>query len=480
MSQLKTWVAHAYQKQSVLRGLGNKYHGFFLDPGLGKTTIILQILKTLLNAQEVKACLVVAPLRPCFLVWPLEVQKWTNFNHLKVNVLHAESDHGKVLTPGADIYTINPEGLPWLLKELKALGSSKNWPFDMLVVDESTKFKNMSTQRFKNLKKLIPKMKRRYILTGSPVANSLLDIQGQLAIVDMGETFGLTKKTFRDSYFTQYGKPEFQQFRITSKEHEEKIYKKASKYILRLAASDYLKLPKRIYNIIDVELPKKASKIYTQVEKEYFAVLDGEEINAELEVQQRIKCRQIANGRVYASEDILEASQRQRTVLSVHAAKAEAVLDLVDQLQGSPLFIGYYFEHDLAQLKETFGSRLYNIGKGVSMKECKEIERKWNSGEIDLLAAFPGSAALGLNLQGQGRDVCFFGAIESQEDFDQFIKRIERQGNKHRSVTVHMLQAKDTLDKVLLQRLYDKEAAQLKFLDRVQFYRKTKFSNSAK
>lgn len=466
------WKGHKYQMNAVARGLRARFQAFFLDPGLGKTTIMLKIFQILQRAGLVKAVLVVAPLRPCFLVWPNEIKKWANFNHLSYVVLHEEWQGTKSLSVEKDVYIINPEGLPWLIKQLKGK-QAKSWPFDMLVVDESTKFKSMSSNRWKALKPMIPKFKRRYILSGTPTPNSLLDIQGQMAIVDMGQSFGTKLGEFRMKYFTQFGKREHRQFKITSNLHEELLYKKASKFVMRMSSKDGgLNLPQRVNNPIWIDLPPAARKHYDQLEKDFFTTIDDHGLFADMAVQQRSKCHQIANGRIYTDLDpLLPDNEQDRKVLHIHRAKLDALQDLREELGGKPLLIGYNFKHDLDALKVEFKKDLVTMG-GASMKECASIEARWNAGKIPMLACYPGSAALGLNLQQCGQDVVWYSLIDNWEDYHQFILRIERQGSKHTHVRNHIIMAKDTVDELIYKGLERKEGQQNKFLDRVREYRK--------
>jgi SNF2 family DNA or RNA helicase len=152
--------------------------GLLLDPGLGKTSIMLAALKLLQRKNQVRSVLVVAPLRVVHSVWPEEISKWKDFNHFKVSILHGRKKDSE-LRKKSDLYIINPEGLPWLVRQ--------KWKLpDMLIIDESTKFKHTRTKRFKLLKTMLPAFKRRYILTGTPAPNGLLDLFGQIYILDLG------------------------------------------------------------------------------------------------------------------------------------------------------------------------------------------------------------------------------------------------------------------------------------------------------
>lgn len=473
-SSSKRWVPHNYQSACVSRGVKDKHLALLLDPGLGKTTISLQIFKRRKYSRSpVQKMLVVAPLRPCFLVWPKEVRKWRNFKRFSVGVLH--NDWGqpkeKTLKEDHDIYVINPAGLPWLIQQLKGKRRS-NWPFQMLVVDESTKFKNMGSQQFKNLKKLIPGFYCRYILTGTPSPNGLMNIQGQFCIVDQGETFGTAKTHFHNEYCVRVGKPEWHQYEIRQDKIEE-IYHKASKFSIRMEAKDYLDLPEKINNFIMVKLPKKIRKQYDSLEKEFFAEFDQGEVNASTGGVKRLKLRQIANGAVYEDIDPLEAIPKadDRKYYDLHNEKLDALEDLLDELEGKPLLVGYSFKHDLIKLKKRFGKDLVTMD-GATMKQAEKIESDWNKGKIKILALYPGTSALGLNLQESGNDVCWFSLTDDLEAYIQFVLRILRQGVKGKYVRVHHILAEKTVDEVMLSQLGVKDDTQMSFLDAVKKYQK--------
>jgi len=472
-----TWNPHGFQVSTVAIMLIQKYLALFIDPGLGKTTICLSTFSILKANGLIKGMLVIAPLRPCYLVWPEEIKKWANFQDLKCTVLHKQwpGDRAKELwNPENEIFIINPEGLPWLREQLKGKRKTR-WPFDMLVVDESTKFKNMNTKKYRLLKPMLHVFKRRYILTGTPVPNGLINIQGQMAIVDLGEAFGIHVGYFREKYFTQIGKREFNIW-VPRSGKVEAIYKRAAKRTIRLKGTDYLDLPKRVNNIIWVDLPKKARKHYDQLEKELFTVIEGEKVDTPTAASVSGKCHQIANGCIYKDVDPLMPKKKgKREYHKLHDAKLDALQDLIEELGNKPMLIGYRFKHDLEQLKKRFGSQLKSLD-GVSMKECQRLEKQWNAGKIALLAAYPGTSALGLNLQQQGQDVCWYSQIDDLEAYHQFIQRVERQGSKHAFIRVHLILARNTVDEMKKLQLEGKYRVQDTFLDRIRYYARLKKS----
>lgn len=420
--------------------------GLFLDPGLGKTSITLAAFKILKDHGLVRKMLVVAPLRVCYSVWPAEVAKWSAFTGLTVANIHGENRNN--VYSNADIFVTNPENLKWLLSEPSIM---KNWRFDMLVLDESSLFKHTNTQRFKLLKSVLHKFRRRYILTGSPAANNLIDIYGQIYILDQGATLGKYITKFRLDHFTSGG---FDGRVYTPKpDAEAAISKKISNLVMRLSAEDYLKLPPIISTTINVALPPAARKVYKEMQDELIAQLGNEFATAVNKASAVMKCRQIANGGIFLTPT---------TWRHIHDEKVKAVQDLVEELEGQPALIAYDFQHDLERLKAAFPNAPH-IGSGVSVADAAMYEEQWNAGQLPVLLAHPQSIAHGLNLQ-RGRAVIWASLTWDYERYDQFIRRVWRQGQTGPVFLYHII-ATDTVDEVVMKNLQRKNRTQESFFD---------------
>lgn len=462
------WTPAAYAKRGVKFLLEHAAAGLLLDPGLGKTSITLAAIKILMREGAVDRVLVIAPMRVCHLVWPKEVAKWKDFEHLRVSILHG-SRKEKALEEDADIYLINPEGLPWLLEAGK--GRFKKLRADMLVVDESSKFKNTQTLRFKTLRPFLPKFRRRVILTGTPAPNGLMDLFGQVYILDLGNAFGPYITHYRREFFTPTGYGGFN-YKL-DKGADKRIYSALKKLVLRMDAEDYLTLPKLITNRIEVELPSAARKVYDELEAEMFSILEGgQEVAAISAGVLTMKLRQVANGGLYYGVgEVGEKTTRKSVVL--HDEKTEAIAELVEELNGSPLLVAYEFQHDLERLRARFGKNTPFIGSGVSPRETGRIEAAWNSGRIPLLFGQSSAMSHGLNFQEGGcSHIAWHSLIWDYETYDQFIRRVRRQGNNADRVIVHHVVANDTVDDVILSVLGFKHRTQKKLLDALRARRK--------
>ncbi len=435
---MKDWQPHDYQLRAAQHLLDNRFAGLFLDPGLGKTSVVLAAL-TKLNARA----LIIAPLRVCYSVWPREAQKWRDFNDLSIAILHGPHKEA-AFARQARIDVINPEGLKWLLgKDLRR--------YDVLVIDESTKFKHTTTQRFKMLKQVLPTFKRRWILTGTPAPNGLMDLFGQVYLLDQGLRLGRYITHYRRAFFHEIKRPTHTEW-VPMRGAGEAIFGRISDVALRMRAEDYLTLPECLFNDVVVDIPRRA---YDEMRKQYITELANGEITAANAAAKVVKLRQIANGAVYDGA---------RHAQAVHDAKLEALRDLIEEQSGQPLLVAVAFQHDVDRIRKFMGRAYPYLGGGVAAGASDKIVDEWNRGDIPVLLAHPASVGHGINLQAGGRAVVWFGLDWNLELYDQFNRRVYRQGQTH-GVVVHHLVAADTVDEQILQALRRKDELQTRMLD---------------
>jgi SNF2 family DNA or RNA helicase len=480
--------------------------GLLLDPGLGKTSSILAAFKILQDKGYVDHLFVIAPRRVCHLVWPKEVVKWKDFENLRVEVLHGPKKE-EALAREADIYIINPEGLAWLfgatfvkipiyekidgvkVQKVNDLGDlvfrvelkhdakrikSLRLETAMLVVDESTKFKKATSDRSRILRPVLPKFRRRYILTGTICPNGLLDLFGQIYIMDLGRTLGSFITQYRNKFFDSTGFGGYTWLpKPTALEQIKKLLKPE---VLCLEAKDYLELPEEVLHDVYIDLPSDARKVYDEMENELIAKLENGEVVTSLTAGVASgKCRQIANGGIFR-EDYLRAMAKYKSEewVHLHWEKAEAVLDIVEECSGRPVLVAYDFQHDLARLRKIFGKDVPYLGSGVSDKRADQIERAWNLGQIPVLLGHPASVGHGLNLQEACQHVVWHSLTWDLELYLQFLRRVLRQGNTHTHVFNHRIIARGTIDEVIIESNIDKDRTQGSFLRALKTYAKAK------
>lgn len=460
MAAAKFWKPHGYQWRAGTFAVSRPGAALFLDPGLGKTSITLAALNGLLRCGFSRRALIVAPLRPVYSTWPAEIAKWAQFKGLRFSIIHGTPEQRTAaLLSDADIYLTNPAGVNWLAEKEQ----ERFIDFDFLAVDESTKFKSPKVKTKKKkptqwaaLKSLLPGFKRRLILTGTPMPNTMIDLWTQIYICDFGERLGRTVTAYREEFFEPG--PEYRTWHLKYGAKEE-IENRIADIALVLKARDNLEMPDLMFNDIYVKLPPPIRKAYNKLNRELVFEIEKHSIE-ELAANAGSKynmSRQVANGGLYYDRDNLDG----RKQAHVHDAKIDAVEDLSEELNGKPLMVVYHFEHELNRLRQRFGD-VPAICGGVSALKTDNIVRQWNAREIPILLCQPQAMAHGLNMQDGGRNQCWLGLTDNLEDYLQTIARLWRQGQTG-GVTIHRVLAEGTVDDRMRLRTEEKEKEQDSF-----------------
>lgn len=468
------WEPHKYQKKASKFLIDNKEAALFLDPGLGKTAITLNAIVKLKSQKKINRALIVAPLLVCYSVWPNEIKKWSQFNKLSVEVCHNKNKQ-KALKSNCDIMLINYEMISWLFSlkggGLNSVNKIKKAGFDVLVFDELSKMKNSSSNRFKAIKNLLNAFKYRWGLTGSPAANGLMDLFGECFMLDMGKALGRYITHFRNTYFISVD-PKGVIWKPLSGSAE-KIFDKIKHLALRMKAEDYLDMPDIIYNNIYVELDKKSREIYDEMEKEFIIAINDKIVTAANAAVVGGKCRQICSGAIYTYDKFEEFDKD--TFEVIHDLKIDALLNLIEELQGKQILVGYEFSHEKERLRKVL-SKGYKAEflKSRSASSNDTVDA-WNKGQINILIGQPQSMGHGLNLQGSNcAHICWFTPTWNFELYDQFNRRIYRQGNKTDKIIVHTIIVKDTIDEVVQWALKAKNNQQNNLFNALVDYAKSK------
>ena len=438
---------HAYQQHCIEQILRIKKLGLFLDMGLGKTVTTLTAIKELkYNRFAVRKVLVIAPKKVAEGTWTREKDKWDHTRMLRVSpVLGTLSKRIRALNTPADLYIINRENVVWLTDYYR-----NDWPFDMVVIDESSSFKSHKAKRFKALAALGSRIDRMVELTGTPSPNGLDDLWAQVYLLDSGERLGKRYTQFRERYFQpdKRGADGMVYSYQAKPGSEQSILDRISDICISMKAEDYLQLPDITYHEIPVELDAKSEKAYRELERSMVLQLpaEEEEISVASAAALSNKLLQLANGALY--DDDGQAHE-------VHRCKIEAFLELVESLRGKPALVFYNYRHDRERILKALP------GSGLRVRELKgpQDEDDWNSGKIDILLAHPASSAYGLNLQQGGNHVIWFGLTWNYELYTQANKRLHRQGQQEK-VIIHHLVCTGTRDEDVMQALQKKDDVQ--------------------
>ena len=439
-----TFVPHGYQAYCINQIINHNALGLFLDMGLGKTVITLTDVNDLkYNRFAVNKVLVIAPKKVAEATWSKEAQKWDHLKLLRIStVLGTAKQRIKALSMPGDIYIINRENVQWLVDYYR-----NDWPFDMVVIDESSSFKNHQAKRFKALTWVRSKISRIVELTGTPAPNGLIDLWSQIYLLDGGQRLGKTIGGFRQRYFDPDQRNAQQIFSYKPKEGAgQTIQDRISDICISMSAKDYLELPECVYVDVPVALDRKAANAYKKLEHDMLLKVDEDEISATTAATLGNKLLQLGNGAVY--------DENHKAVV-IHKCKIEAFMETVEALQGQSALVFYNFQHDRDRILKA----LAKTNLRVRVYQGPQDETGWNNHKIDILLAHPASTAYGLNLQEGGNHIIWFGLNWSLELYQQANKRLHRQGQKQK-VFIHNLIVQGSVDEDVLDALQGKSSTQ--------------------
>lgn len=422
--------------------------------------IALLIFKILKKLGFVDELMVLAKRRIIYEVWPEEIEKWGL--PFKYVIVHGKNKE-EALWEKADVRLMNYESLEWWKKQNKWFRRGKRV---MLVCDESSKLRHTKTIRFKSLKKRLRHFVRRYLLTGSPAPNGLQGLFGQMYVLDFGERLGQFITHFRNEFFvpTGYMGHDFK----LMKGAEKRIFKRIRDLVIRYG-TDELDLPPLTFLDRKVKLPKKAMRQYLEMEKEFILEYQEGSIVAANAAVASGKLRQIANGGAFYSADgevrSVDSKKKSRRWRTIHEEKCANLVELLEELQGEPALVAIEYRHDKERIRAYLKKHAPQfkdapfVDSQMKDKEFAKIKKKWDKGELPVMFGNPDSIAHGLNLQGKGGIVVFFSMTWNLENYEQFIQRVWRQGQKRR-VIVYRIIAKNTVDEIMVAALKQKDKTQ--------------------
>lgn len=439
---------YPYQRRAIEWIIGHPACGLLLDMGLGKTVITLTAIERLQAWCEVGKALVVAPKTVAESTWGAEAGKWEHLAGMRVSVVAGDARKRlRALERDADVYVVGVDNFVWLAELYRA-----RMPFDCLVLDELTRFKNHRSLRWKAVKRTRRCYRRVIGLTGTPAPNGLFDLWAQLYCLDSGERLGTSVTRWRDAYFDYYEHNHMILNLRPKAGAREAIEHKIGDICLSMQACDYLELPPLTVHDVRVELPPEALEGYRRFERDMvlaFFAREGKEADGSVAASSAGvllgKLAQYANGAVYDDAG---------TAQPVHAAKLDMLEEIVEQAQ-SPVLVFYQYKHDVERIAARLAKKRLRVRR---YEKAADLEA-WNAGDVDVLLAHPASTAYGLNMQQGGHYIVWFGLGWNLELYQQANARLHRQGQR-RPVQVYRLLAAGTVDERVAEALAGKRAVQ--------------------
>lgn len=448
---MKKYIAHDYQTRAVEWCLNNPRCGLFLPMGAGKTVITLSAIARLKQNGLIDKVLIIAPVRVARTTWPAEIEKWDHTKSLTYSVVDGDAKkRARALEQDSDIYIIGKEQVVWLCETV-----GKSWPFDMVVVDELSTFKNNQAQRFKALKKQVKKFKRFIGLTGTPAPRGIPDLWSQMFLIDCGKRLGKSIGAFRKQYLIPERSNGYIVYSWAIRDGAQKeIEEKISDVVMSLDSSECVELPDINYINVPIVLPKTVKKRYDNFKKDLVLELSTTDVSAS---NLGVLCGQLlqfASGQIYTHDPSLPVD-------TIHDEKLKVLSDILTSANGEPVIIYYYYKHELDRIINLLES---NNLRYSTLEKDSDLAR-WNNHELDVLLLHPASAGHGLNLQAGGSVLIWYTLPNfNLELYQQSNARLYRQGQREKVRVYHLL-VDDSIDVDMMNALEKKDVTQSTLLE---------------
>ena len=418
--------------------------------GSGKTATTLMALDELIfDRFEISKVLIIGPKRVIETTWPDEIGKWEQTKDLRYSVISGSAKkRAEAVRADAEIYLIGKENVVWLIEQ-----AGKQWPFDMVIIDELSTFKNPQAKRFKALRTVITGTKRFVGLTGTPTPKGIPDLWSQIYLMDQGQRLGRTLTQFRQHYLKPGRMNGYTVYDWTVLPGaQEKIYSKLSDICMSIDQAEYTTLPDLQMIDFMVDLKKDLAKYKEFKRSLVLPVKDDLNVLASNAGTLCGKLLQFISGQIYTEDG---------SVADLHTHKLEALEGLMESAYGQSVLIFYWFKHEENRIHEYLKRKGY-AGRTIGEKDAIA---SWNAGDLDYLLLQPSSAGHGLNLQKGGHIAIWYSLPNwNLELYQQANARIYRQGQKEKVLIYHLL-AKGTVDQDMLKALKNKEITQRDLLD---------------
>ena len=452
-------MLRAYQRYLAAEIKRRKYSLLAVDMGLGKTASVLCAIRDLFDALKIRKVLIIAPKRVAVHTWPDEIKEWDFSSIMSYSVVvGTPKQREEAFAADVLINIINRENLPWLRKKLEDSG---DFPYDMIVYDESSRLKAWSHKtskdklsEFGSLASFRSKVSRIVLLSGTCAPNGLRDLGGQSYILDLGKRLGSSKTAF------------FRRWFHTDRENyicephpwaHKEIMSRLKDVMICLRAQDYIQLPKLIHNSVYIDLPEALMKQYRQFEQDMVSIAyDVEAVSRGVLTN---KLLQFSNGFMYRNIEGSEPPRRE--LVKIHEEKIKVLESIIEEAAGKNILVAYNYEYDLELLKKKFPH-------AVVFDDDEGVLRRWNDGKIQLLLAHPASVGHGLNLQKGGHVAVWYGLTWSLELYQQFNKRLHRTGQESDKVFIHHILCRGTVDDTVMKVMRRKGVTQDNITDQVR------------
>lgn len=421
------------------------------DAGTGKTATRIWAFARRRRAGG-GCLLVLAPRTLLHTAWANDFRKFAP--DMKVSVATAENRR-EAFEEQADVYITNHDAV----KDLVKLPKTYFAKFDELVVDESTAYKNHTSQRSKALCKLsgYKNWKRRACMSATPTSNGVANVWHQVYVLDGGQRLGPLFYRFREQVCTpiQVGRMKGAVRWEDKDGAEEAVFGLLNDIVIRHRREDCVDIPQTHSYSVEYTLTKKQRKVYDEMEQLQLLLLKDKKVTAVNAAAVATKLLQVASGAVYDNDGSYHL---------VDTARYDLLMDLAEERK-HPLML-FFWRHQrelLVAEAEKRNLRFAVIDGHTTDAERMAIVTAYQRGVYDVLFGHPQTVAHGLTLT-KGTSIIWPGPTYNLEWWAQANQRQARIGQKSKTEIVTVI-APNTIEERVYEICMGKNKRQSNLLD---------------
>lgn len=447
-----------HQQLAIEKARSTLNLALFFDVGTGKTATMINILREeyAFNKSIVNT-LIYCPLTICA-QWKTEFERFSKVNQDQILVLTGTGKSRvdalrKARATGRQFIVItNYESVQIELFYQEILALSPK----ILVCDESQKLKDPASVRSKKIFPIAQECSRRFLLTGTPILNSMLDIFGQFKILD-SKVFGTSFWSFRQKYFydKNAGMPSHVHFPDWQPRPESagEIGAKIASISCQARKHECLDLPPLTKIVIPVELSPDQRKVYEDMRRYFVAEVNGSFMSAEFAMTKVMRMQQVMAG-------FSQPDDSENVIRFKDNARLKALEELLESMGKEKVIVWTVFKatyRDIAQVCDKLGLKHAPLTGEQSINEKNFNVHNFRVGDTQVLIANPAAGGTGINLT-EAKYAIYYTRSYSLEQYLQSEARNFRGGSEmHDKITHYHLVAKDTLDEIIMQALLNKQ-----------------------
>jgi SNF2 family DNA or RNA helicase len=450
-----------WQKKAVEENRNLNSYAFLADPGTGKTCAMINVLREKFNSQKkVMKTLIVGPVVTLY-NWRNEILKFSKIPEQYIEILKGSRKNRceRLQKSTAKIFITNYES--FVCPDFTKVATESG--FEVLILDESHYCKSPDSKRSKNIYAMSQVPRYKYIMTGTLIPNTVMDIFMQFKILDGGETFGDNPFVFRSKYMRDANEgwkgrqnyfPKWVARADKFEELQEKIYRKG----IRVTTDECLDLPELIEKTYPVELSTSQKRYYNQMMRDFVTFIEEGNskgiVTAEMAMTKALRLQQIVTGFVQTEEgQVIEIKDNPRL---------DAVEELLSALHDKhKVILWCSFKHNYRQLEQVckkLGIKYVFLTGEQNAKEKDEAITSFESDDsVRVIIANRRAGGIGINLVAASYSIVYSRNFSLEEEIQSKARNYRGGSERHKSIVKIDLCAVDTLDEHITETLKQKK-----------------------